>query len=152
MPSIGKQSRESVESVLKKKKEGCGWKDLQKRKVGFKPGMKEWGWRSTNNNKYECKQHPPRLLNAGTTVACAPLRPISYVTGCRLRYRKWSTMTSRIVCGAHDTMCWPSEWVDGRRCLASDSQVGSRWSHRCDNSGRYTCVIRNHIIAVSQVW
>ena len=31
--SIGKQSGESVESVLKKKKKGCGGKDLQKRKV-----------------------------------------------------------------------------------------------------------------------
>jgi len=31
--SIAKQSGESVESVLKKKKEGCGGKDLQKRKV-----------------------------------------------------------------------------------------------------------------------
>jgi len=30
--SIGKQSGESVESVLKKRK-GCGEKDLQKRKV-----------------------------------------------------------------------------------------------------------------------
>jgi len=26
--SIGKQSGESVESVLKEEKEGCGWKDL----------------------------------------------------------------------------------------------------------------------------
>jgi len=31
--SIGKQSKESVESVLKKKKNGCGGKDLQNRKV-----------------------------------------------------------------------------------------------------------------------
>jgi len=31
--SIGKQSRESVESVLKKKRKGCSGKDLQKRKV-----------------------------------------------------------------------------------------------------------------------
>jgi len=31
--SIAKQSGKSVESVLKKKKEGCGGKDLQKRKV-----------------------------------------------------------------------------------------------------------------------
>jgi len=31
--SISKQSGESVESVLKKKKKGCGGKDLQKRKV-----------------------------------------------------------------------------------------------------------------------
>ena len=31
--SIGKQSRESVESVRKKKKIGCGGKDLPKRKV-----------------------------------------------------------------------------------------------------------------------
>jgi len=29
----GKQSGESVESVLKKKRKGCGGKDLQKRKV-----------------------------------------------------------------------------------------------------------------------
>jgi len=34
--SIGKQSRESVESVLKKK----GWEGLEE-KEGFKPGMKE---------------------------------------------------------------------------------------------------------------
>jgi len=31
--SIGKQSGEFVESVLKKKREGCAEKDLQKRKV-----------------------------------------------------------------------------------------------------------------------
>jgi len=31
--SISKQSGESVESVLKEEKEGCGEKDLQKRKV-----------------------------------------------------------------------------------------------------------------------
>ena len=31
--SIGKQSGESMESVLKKKRKGCGGKDLQKRKV-----------------------------------------------------------------------------------------------------------------------
>jgi len=31
--SIGKQSGESVETVLKKKNEGYGGKDLQKRKV-----------------------------------------------------------------------------------------------------------------------
>jgi len=31
--SIGKQSRQSVESVLEKKKEGYGGKDLQKTKV-----------------------------------------------------------------------------------------------------------------------
>jgi len=31
--SISKQSGESMESVLKKKKKGCGGKDLQKRKV-----------------------------------------------------------------------------------------------------------------------
>ena len=31
--SIGKQSRESVESVLKKKREGYGGKDFQKRKL-----------------------------------------------------------------------------------------------------------------------
>ena len=31
--SIGKQSRESTESVLKKKREGYSGKDLQKRKV-----------------------------------------------------------------------------------------------------------------------
>jgi len=31
--SIGKQSGESVKSVLKKKRKGCGGKDLQKRKV-----------------------------------------------------------------------------------------------------------------------
>ena len=30
--SIGKQSRKSVDSVLKKKRKGCGGKDLQKRK------------------------------------------------------------------------------------------------------------------------
>jgi len=38
--SIGKQSGESVESVLEEEKEGCGGKDLQKRKV-IKPGTKE---------------------------------------------------------------------------------------------------------------
>jgi len=31
--SIGKQSRESVQSVLKMKRKGYGGKDLQKRKV-----------------------------------------------------------------------------------------------------------------------
>jgi len=31
--SIGKQSGESVESVLEEKRKGCGWKDLQKRRV-----------------------------------------------------------------------------------------------------------------------
>jgi len=31
--SVGKQSRESVESVLQEEKEGYGGKDLQKRKV-----------------------------------------------------------------------------------------------------------------------
>jgi len=31
--SIGKQSGESMESVLKKKRKGCGGKDLQKREV-----------------------------------------------------------------------------------------------------------------------
>jgi len=38
--SIGKQSGESVESVLEEEKEGFGGKDLQKRKV-IKPGTKE---------------------------------------------------------------------------------------------------------------
>jgi len=38
--SIGKQSGEFVESVLRKKRKGCDGKDLQK-KEGFKPGMKE---------------------------------------------------------------------------------------------------------------
>jgi len=38
--SIGRQSGEFVESVLKKKKEGYSGKDLQK-KEGFQPGMKE---------------------------------------------------------------------------------------------------------------
>jgi len=33
-------SWESMQSVLKKKRKGCGGKDLQK-KEGFKPGMKE---------------------------------------------------------------------------------------------------------------
>jgi len=40
--SIGKQSGESVESVLKKKKKGYGGKHLKKRKV-LSPEMKEWG-------------------------------------------------------------------------------------------------------------
>jgi len=31
--SIGKQSGESVDSVLEKKRKGCGGKDLQNRKV-----------------------------------------------------------------------------------------------------------------------
>jgi len=31
--SISEQSSESVESVLEKKRKGCGGKDLQKRKV-----------------------------------------------------------------------------------------------------------------------
>jgi len=31
--SVGKQSLESVESVVKRKRKGCGGKDLQKRKV-----------------------------------------------------------------------------------------------------------------------
>jgi len=33
LTSIGKQSGDSVELVLKKKRKGCGGKDLQKRKV-----------------------------------------------------------------------------------------------------------------------
>jgi len=33
LTGIGKQFRESVESVLKKKRKGCNGKDLQKRKV-----------------------------------------------------------------------------------------------------------------------
>jgi len=33
LTSIGKQSGEAAESVLKKKRKGCGGKDLQKRKV-----------------------------------------------------------------------------------------------------------------------
>ena len=37
--SIGKQSWESVESVLKKKRKATEGKDLQKK--GFKPGKKE---------------------------------------------------------------------------------------------------------------
>jgi len=37
--SIGKQTRESVESVVKKKKKGCGGKIAEKE--GFKRGMKE---------------------------------------------------------------------------------------------------------------
>ena len=36
--SIGKQSGESAQSVLKKKRKGCGRKDLQRGR--FKPGMK----------------------------------------------------------------------------------------------------------------
>ena len=42
LTGIGKQSGESVESVLKKKRKGYGRKDLQERKV-FKPEMKERG-------------------------------------------------------------------------------------------------------------
>jgi len=38
--SIGKQSGESVESVLKKKRIGYGGKDFVE-KEAFKPGMKE---------------------------------------------------------------------------------------------------------------
>jgi len=38
--SNSKQSGESMQSVLKNKRKGCGGKDLQK-KEGFKPGMKE---------------------------------------------------------------------------------------------------------------
>ena len=50
--SIGKQSEESGESVLKKK-EGYGEKDLQKRKV-LSPERKSEGWWDTNNNNYKC--------------------------------------------------------------------------------------------------
>jgi len=41
--SIGKQSREFVESVLKKKRlpTSNGGKDFSAEKEGFKPGMKE---------------------------------------------------------------------------------------------------------------
>ena len=35
--SIGKQSGESVESIMKEKREGFAEKE------GFKPGMNEWG-------------------------------------------------------------------------------------------------------------
>ena len=50
--SIGKQSEESGESVLKKK-EGYGEKDLQKRKV-LNLEQKSEGWWDTNNNNYKC--------------------------------------------------------------------------------------------------
>ena len=40
--SIGKQSEKSVESVLKKKRKGCGGKDLQKRKVLSLEWKSEW--------------------------------------------------------------------------------------------------------------
>jgi len=40
--SIGKQSGESVESVLKKKRKVCGGRDLQKKRF-FSPAMKERG-------------------------------------------------------------------------------------------------------------
>ena len=40
--SISKQSGKSVESVLKKKKKGCGGKDLQKRKVLSLEWKSEW--------------------------------------------------------------------------------------------------------------
>jgi len=39
--SIGKQSKESVESVLKKKKKPAVGRIC--RKKGFKPGVKVWG-------------------------------------------------------------------------------------------------------------
>jgi len=39
---IVKQSGESVESVLKNKKESYWWEGFGE-KEGFKPGMKEWG-------------------------------------------------------------------------------------------------------------
>jgi len=38
--SIGKQSKESVDSVLKKKKKWLRWERFVKQE-GFKPGMKE---------------------------------------------------------------------------------------------------------------
>jgi len=40
--SNSKQSGESVESVLKKKKKGCGGKDLQKTKVLRLEWKSEW--------------------------------------------------------------------------------------------------------------
>ena len=46
--SIGKQSGESVVSVLKQKR-----KDLQKRKV-LSLELKSEGWWNTNSNKYKC--------------------------------------------------------------------------------------------------
>ena len=52
----GKQSRDSMESVLKKNRKGYGRKDLQK-KEGCKPGMKEWGGDGILiNNMYKCLQ------------------------------------------------------------------------------------------------
>jgi len=48
--SLGKQSGESVESVLKKERNAMLGRIC--RKKGFKPGMKEWN--TNNNNKYKC--------------------------------------------------------------------------------------------------
>jgi len=41
--SIGKQSGESVESVLKKKRKAAVGRISRKRNEGFEPGMREWG-------------------------------------------------------------------------------------------------------------
>ena len=55
LTSIGKQSGESVELVLKKKRKGCGGKDLQKRKVLSVEWKREWVMEYWVRRKYRSR-------------------------------------------------------------------------------------------------
>ena len=57
--SKSKQSGDPCSESWRRKKEGCGGKDLQKRKVLSLDGMKEWlgdGIPSNSWTKYDCWQ------------------------------------------------------------------------------------------------